>query len=80
MRIEDKWGDAERQSRCPEVYQVGDPKCQRDIQQHDQRAHSKVDTRTSETRVEGEELHASSRKATSGSDVPSATVCEISQD
>ena len=80
MRVEEERRDAECQSCRPEVDQVRDPKRQRHIQQHDQRAHSEVDTRTSETRVEREELHARSRETTASRDVPCATVGEISQD
>ena len=80
MGIEDERRDTQRQSRRPEINQVRDPQRQSDIQQHDQRAHSKVYTWSGETRVEGEELHTSGCKSTSSGDVTSATIREVSQD
>jgi hypothetical protein len=73
MRVEDKRCQAQRKRRDPEVDEVRDPQCDRDIQQHNRRAHAQVDTWASKTRVEDAGWVACRCKGTPGSNVTSST-------
>jgi len=80
VRVEHEGGNAQCENGDPEVNEMGHPDGQGDEKEHQQRPHAKIDTGSSETRVENAEVHAGRREASAGGDITSTTKGQIAQD
>ncbi len=80
MRVEQERGYTQCQNRDPEIDNFGDPNCQRDVEQHDERSHSEVDAGTCKPRVQNTEVDATRGETTSRGNVSGTTKCEIADD
>ena len=80
VRVEQERRDTERKNRHPEVGHPSGPDRQCNIEQHDQRTHAEVDTRSSEPGVEDTEGQSSRSETTSSGDVTRTTECQVRED
>jgi hypothetical protein len=80
MGIEKEWGDAKSEDGDPEVDEVGHPQRKGHVKQQTERAHTEVNTRPSETRVQLAEWLANRGKPSSCGNVSGTAECEIAYD
>jgi hypothetical protein len=80
MWVEQERSNTQRKNGDPKVDQVWRPHRQRDVKEHDQRPHTKVDAWSCEPRQENTEVDACGCEATTGCDVPSTSKSQIAQD
>ena len=80
MGIEHERCNTQGHHREPEVDDPARPKRERHVEEHDEDAHSEVDRRTREPRVQDAERDSRDREATTSRNVPSATERQVTQD
>ena len=80
VRVENKWRNTKSECRNPEVDQIWGPQRHRHIEQHNERPHTQVDTRSSKSRVQDTERNASRCESTTSCNVSSPTERQVAQD
>lgn len=79
VRVEEERRDGERQYGDPEVNQVRRPYGQGDVEQEDEGTKTKVDRRSSESRVQDTERDSRGGKSSSGRNVSSTSKVQVVQ-
>ena len=80
MGVEPKRSEAKGKYGYPEIDQVGCPQGQRDVEEHNQGPHSKINTWTSKTREKDIEIEPGCRKSTTSRNITSTTESQVGKD